>query len=146
MTTRDDLLRELAAVPDQLAEAARSAPPPPPGEWTPREVVCHLAAVETEVWHARLDALWEGPGEPHWPWVEPGPWDGEGSETLDGALEAFDTRRAATLDRLARLGDAGWARTGVHDTYGRIDVARLVEIAVDHDREHLAGLRREDDR
>jgi DinB superfamily len=140
MTTRDDLVRELAATPDRLAEAAAEALPSPPGEWSPREVVCHVVAVEAEVWHARLDALWESATEPRWPWVEPGPWDGEGSETLDDALQAFRTRRAATLERLARLDDAGWRRTGVHATYGRIDVERLVEIALDHDREHLASL------
>jgi hypothetical protein len=140
MTTRDDLVGQLAATPERLAEAARHAPPPPPGEWSPREVVGHLVAVEAEVWHARLDALWEGEDEPHWPWVEPAPWDGEGSETLDGALAAFSTRRAATIERLARLDDAGWRRTGVHATYGRIDVERLLEIALEHDREHLAGL------
>lgn len=141
MTTRDDFVRELAVIPARLAEAAGSAPPPPPGEWSPRQVVCHLVAVEAEVWHARLDALWEAAAEPHWPWVEPGPWDGVGSETLERALEAFRIRRAATLDRLARLDDAGWRRTGVHATYGRIDVERLIEIAIDHDREHLASLR-----
>jgi len=138
--TRDGLVRELAAIPARLAETAHRAPPPPPGEWSPREVVCHLVAVEAEVWHARLDALWESASEPHWPWVEPRPWDGDGSETLDGALAAFATRRSATLDRLARLDDAGWRRTGVHATYGRIDVGRLIEIASDHDREHLDSL------
>ena len=140
MTTREELVRELALTPDRLAEAAGRAPPAPPGEWSPLEVVCHLVAVEAEVWHARLDALWEDAAEPHWPWVEPKPWDGEGSGTLDGALAVFATRRAATLDRLARLDAAGWRRTGVHATYGRIDVERLVEIAIDHDREHLDGL------
>jgi hypothetical protein len=140
MTAREDLVGELTAMPDRLAEAARQAPPPPPGEWTPREVVCHLVAVEADVWHARLDALWEGADEPHWSWVEPGPWDGDGSKTLDGALQAFATRRAATLERLTRLDEAGWRRTGVHATYGRIDVSRLIEIAIDHDREHLESL------
>ncbi len=142
MTAREALVHALAAFPDRLAAAARGAPPAPPGEWSPREVVCHLVAVEAEVWHARLDALWEASAEPYWPWVEPGPWDGEGSETLEGALHAFSTRRAATLDRLARLDDASWRRTGVHATYGRIDVERLVEIALDHDRDHLDGLAR----
>lgn len=140
---RASLLRELTSTPSRLAEAARRAPPPPPGEWSAREVVCHLVAVEAEVWHRRLDTLWEagahGP-EPRWPWVEPGPWAGPGSDTLDGALEAFAIRRAATLDRLARLDDAGWQRAGIHATYGRIDVERLAEIAIDHDREHLTGL------
>jgi hypothetical protein len=140
VTDRAALVRELAAVPTRLVDTARRTPEPPPGEWAAREVVCHLVAVETEAWHARLDMLWERDDEPAWPWTEPGPWAGEGSETLEGALEAFEVRRAATLDRLARLDDAGWRRTGVHQTYGRLDVTALIELALDHDREHLASL------
>lgn len=133
-------MRDLGAVPAALGRAALGAPQRASGGWSAREIVCHLVAVESEAWHARLDALWEGDGEPAWNWTEPGPWHGPGSETLDGALRAFEVRRAATLDRLARLDDAGWRRTGIHATYGRMDVAALVRLALEHDREHLASL------
>jgi len=43
---------------------------------------------------------------------------------------------------LDALGPAGWARTGTHDTFGVLDVAGLMEKALDHDDEHLASLRR----
>ena len=36
--------------------------------------------------------------------------------------------------------DAAWARTGVHATYGVLDVAALLRLAIDHDAEHLASL------
>jgi hypothetical protein len=143
MTDRESLVRDLGAVPAELARLAKQAPPPPPGEWSAREVVCHLVAVESAAWHARLDMLWERDDEPEWPWTEPSPWDGPGSERLDGALLAFEVHRHATLDRLARLDDAGWARTGVHATYGRMDVAALLRLALYHDREHLTSLRTE---
>jgi hypothetical protein len=140
MTDRDALVRDLTAVPALLATAARAAPPPPPGEWSAREVVCHLIAVEGEVWHVRLDSLWETTDEPQWAWTESGPWAGPGSETLDGALEVFATHRSATVERLARLDAAGWRRTGRHPTFGRLDVAALLRVALDHDREHLTSL------
>ena len=133
-------MHDLGEVPASLARAARTAPPSAPGEWSAREIVCHLVAVESEAWHARLDMLWERDDEPAWTWNEPGPWDGPGSETLDGALRAFEVRRAATIDRLARLDDAGWGRIGIHATYGRMDVAALVHLALEHDREHLISL------
>jgi hypothetical protein len=41
---------------------------------------------------------------------------------------------------VAAFDDAGWARTGVHATYGRLDVAALLRLAADHDDEHLAAL------
>jgi hypothetical protein len=140
MTARLQLARDLAAIPRLLGAAARSAPPPPDGEWSAREVVCHLIAVEEDVWHVRLDSLRDSPDEPQWVWTEPDPWDGPGSATLETALLAFGTRRAATIERLTRLDDAGWRRTGFHPTFGRQDVAAVLETALNHDREHVAGL------
>ena len=141
MTVRLELARELAAIPRLLGIAARNAPRPPDGEWSAREVVCHLIAVESEAWHVRLDSLWDSTDTPQWVWTEPGPWDGRGSETLETALLAFGTRRAATIERLTRLDDAGWRRTGLHPTFGRQDIAAVMQMALDHDREHIAGLR-----
>jgi len=143
MTARLELARELAAIPRLLGAAARTAPPRPDGEWSAREVVCHLIAVEAEVWHARLDSLRESADEPQWTWTEPEPWDGRGSETLETALLAFGTRRAATIERLTRLDDAGWRRTGLHPTFGLQDVPAVLQTALDHDREHIAGLGRD---
>ncbi len=141
MTARLELARELAAIPRLLGAAARSAQLPLDGEWSAREVVCHLIAVEGEAWHVRLDSLWESADEPQWTWIEPEPWDGRGSETLETALLAFGTRRAATIERLTRLDDAGWRRAGLHPTFGRQDVAAVMRTALDHDREHIEGLR-----
>ena len=142
MNPRLELARDLAAIPRQLGSAARSAPPPPEGEWSAREVVCHLIAVEDEAWHVRLDSLRDAADgtEPQWVWTEPEPWDGPGSQTLETALLAFGTRRAATIERLTRLTDGGWRRTGLHPTFGRQDVAAVMHTALEHDREHIAAL------
>ncbi len=40
----------------------------------------------------------------------------------------------------AELSPGRQSRTGVHATYGRLDVAGLLRLAIDHDEEHLAGL------
>ena len=142
---RRALVARMTAFPQRLAEAARAFAPHeagvPPGEWTAREVVGHLVSVERRVWQARLDTLAASPAEPAWTWTEPEPADDPEAATLDGALGLFAAARAATLHRLAGLDEAGWARTGVHATYGRQDVAGLIAIAADHDDEHLAGLR-----
>jgi hypothetical protein len=142
---RDATVERLAAFPSRLADAARrveSAEPggPPTGEWSAREVVGHLVAVEAAVWQARLVQLAADPAEPTWSWWEPTPVTDPAAATLEGSLGMFAAAREATLARVSALDEAGWARTGLHATYGRLDVAALLGIAADHDEEHLAAL------
>ena len=147
MTPDQRALRDgLAAVPAQIAASAAGALvdpsiSPSPGDWSAREVTLHLAAVEEEVWHPRLDALATA-NFPRWPWVEPGLWSGAGDETFDGALAAFAERRAQTVARLDALDKEGWLRQGHHDTFGVLDVAALLRIALDHDEEHVRQIGR----
>ena len=138
---RAELVDRFAAFPGRLADAARAADerPVPAGEWTPAQVVRHLMAVEGEVWLARLATLAAG-GEPRWSWTEPGPLLGFDDASLVDVLGLFGRLRASTVDFLGMFDDAAWARTGVHATYGRLDVAGLLRLAIDHDEEHLRGL------
>lgn len=138
---RDELLERFASFPDRLSGAARAAEalPVPAGEWTPVQVVRHLMAVEGEVWLARLASLAAG-GEPRWSWTEPGPLPGFDDASLDDILGLFGRLRASTIDFLEMFDDDAWARTGVHATFGRLDVAGLLRLAIDHDEEHLAAL------
>jgi hypothetical protein len=138
MTSEQRFLRDaLAAVPDRLALAIPAARPVPAGEWTPREVLLHLLAVEDEVWHARLRQLATEP-EPRWPWFEPG-LASFSADSWDEVLDAFRASRAATVAQLDDLDEAGWARSGVHERYGRLDVAALLQRALEHDEEHIAS-------
>lgn len=146
MTPAQRAIRDaLAGTPVRIATAAAElADPGVPsirGEWSAREVTLHLAAVDEVVWRPRLDAL-IAEDFPHWPWVEPSLWAGPGHATIDGALAAFSRLRAATVARVDALDDDGWARRGVHATYGELDVAALLRIELNHDEEHLAQIRR----
>lgn len=138
---RDALIERFASFPGRLADAARAAEgrPVPAGEWSPSLVVRHLMAVEGEVWLARLVTLVAG-GEPRWSRMEPGPLPGFDDSSLEDVLGLFRRLRASTVDFLGMFDDAGWARSGVHETYGRLDVAGLLRIAIDHDDEHLRSL------
>ena len=142
---RSALVDRLASFAERLSAAAPGAPEPPVGEWSAADVVRHLAAVEVEVWHARLDQLADPAARPEWRHTEP-PARPLPDPSLAAALAAFVTRRAGTVARLRGLDDAGWARAGNHATYGRLDVAGLVRLAIDHDEEHLTGLAPEPDR
>jgi hypothetical protein len=137
------LVDAFAEFPARLGAAARAAATADrataAGEWGPAEVVRHLIAVEDEVWQSRLAEI-AAVDEPHWGWTEPGLAPGFDGASLDVTLAAFSAARAVTVATVRDLDDAGWARAGVHATYGRLDVAGLLRIATDHDADHLADL------
>jgi hypothetical protein len=138
---RATLIEAFAAFPATFAVGARLAAglPVPEGEWGPVEVARHLIAVEDEVWQSRLTRL-AAEDRPHWPWTEPGLDPGFEGAALDDVLTAFADARASTVGTVQALDEAGWARSGTHDTYGVLDVEGLLRIAVDHDASHLEGL------
>jgi DinB superfamily len=137
---RAELRRRLADVPERLETAARVAVehPVPAGEWPPSDIVRHLIAVEVEVWHSRLRQIADE-DRPQWPWTEPDRWPGAPGASLEALLGVFREFRQTTIEMLDRLDDVGWLRTGEHATYGILDVAALMEKAIDHDEEHLAS-------
>ena len=139
--SRAVLIESLAGFPGRLSPAARAAAdrPVPRGEWGPTETVRHLIAVEAEVWQVRLARV-AAEDDPHWAWTEPGLAPGFEDAGLETVLAAFAQARAATTATIDALDEAGWARSGTHATYGRLDVEGLLRIAIDHDRSHLEGI------
>jgi hypothetical protein len=140
-TAHRRLVEGFADFPARLSSASRTAAAAPPvdGEWTPEQVVRHLISVETTVHQARLLDI-AVDDAPAWSWTEPGPWEGEPDLDLEGVLRRFADLRAATVARVRALDDDGWRRAGTHATYGRLDGAGLLRLAVGHDDEHLRGL------
>jgi len=135
------LVETFAEFPERLGVAARATEGRalPAGEWGPAEVTRHLIAVEDEVWQARLARV-AAEDHPRWTWTEPGLAAGFEGSTLDEITAAFAAARALTVSTVCALDEAGWARSGTHQTYGLLDVEGLLRLAIDHDREHLAGL------
>jgi hypothetical protein len=140
---RAALLAEFAGFPDRLEAAAvpaSAAPSPGGGEWGVAEIVRHLIAVESEV-HQRRQADVATLSDPQWTWAEPGRAPGYDDATLEQILAAFAAARAQTVATVNALDEAGWQRRGTHATYGVLDVAGLLRLAIDHDEDHLASIR-----
>jgi hypothetical protein len=141
---RDELMDVLAAIPDQIREAALAAQsaPVPEGEWPLPIVVCHLAHVEGEVWRARLRQM-AAEANPRWQNWEAAPgWDTAfAAYSLDQALELFAARRRETLAHLGALTPEAWNHTGLHARYGMLDVEGVCRRILLHDEEHLQQLK-----
>ena len=120
--------------------AAAAERPVADGEWGPAEIARHLIAVEREVWRTRFarSAAEDAPALA----VDRARPRARVSRALRSTtvLAAFADGAGRRPPRSWRLDDAGWARTGTHATYGVLDVAALLRLAIDHDAEHLAGL------
>lgn len=141
MTERQAILERFASFPGRLAAAAHAARARavPAGEWGPSQVVSHLIAVEAIVWRARLRDLATS-ADPRWSQTEPGLAAGLENASLEQALSTFQAARAGTAEIVRALDDTGWARSGMHAVYGRLDVAGLLGVAIDHDEEHVRGI------
>jgi hypothetical protein len=140
--SREERLQAIATFPEhlRLALAAAANRAVPSGEWSPTEVVRHLIAVEDEVHLHRLGQI-AVEDDPRWQWTEPGLATGFDGAGLAEVLEAFAALRASTVQLVQALDDNGWARHGMHATYGRLDVEGLLLLASNHDAEHLGALR-----
>jgi DinB superfamily len=139
--TRDELVEAFAGFPARFSVAARAAEgrQVPAGEWGPVEIARHLIAVEREVWWTRFASIVDE-DEPHWAWTEPGLESDLENATLDEVLPRHAEVRARSVAILDGFDEAAWTRTGVHATYGVLDVTALLRIASDHDAEHFASL------
>ena len=140
---RTALVEAFASFPARLATAgtAAAAGPVTAGEWGPPEVVRHLIEVERVVWRARFASI-VAEHEPAWTWTEPGLAPGLDGASLDEIHAIFAAERVMTVTLVRGLSETDWNRAGVHATYGRLDVAGLLRVAIDHDEEHLRGLGR----
>jgi hypothetical protein len=139
--SRNSLFEAFRDFPPRFAAAAKAAEgrPDAAGEWGPREIARHLIAVEREVWWTRFASIIEE-DEPHWAWTEPGLEPGLDGVPLPEILERFAAARARSVAILDGFDEAAWVRTGVHATYGRLDVVGLLGIVTGHDAEHVASL------
>ena len=107
-----------------------------PGEWSPREVVHHLADSEmTSAIRIRRVLVEDNP--------EIQGYDQEAfaarlwyDRPIEHSLDAFRLARLTTAELLTRMSDADWAREGTHSEHGRYTIERWLEIYGSHAHKH----------
>ncbi|HEV8227011.1 MAG TPA: DinB family protein [Methylomirabilota bacterium] len=139
--------RELGRMPAMLdglvsgldTESARTRPAP--AEWSPVEIVCHLRDEEAEDFGARLRVILSGTGE--FTRIAPERWAEERryrEANLQEALEAFHSRRQASLELLQSAAPEALGASRSLGRFGLLSGLDLVAAWVTHDRLHLAQL------
>ncbi len=127
----------LAGITD-LEWEAREAP----GEWSPREIVHHLADSEmTSAIRVRRLLAEDGP--------EIVGYDQEAfarrlryDRPVEGSLAAFRGARASTVPLLQMLGEEDWARTGSHSESGSYSMEDWLRVYADHAHDHAEQIGR----
>ncbi|MDP9364230.1 MAG: DinB family protein [Chloroflexota bacterium] len=113
-----------------------------PGEWSPRQVIHHLADSETTS-AVRLRRLL---AEEH-PVIQGYDQDEFArvlryDRPIDAALALFGAVRASTAELLDRMTDADWARQGTHSESGPYGVEDWLRIYAGHAHDHANQIRR----
>ena len=118
---------------------------PGPGEWTPRQIIHHLADSETTS-YIRLRRLLAEPtgaliqGYDERAWSECSAM-GYTELPIEHSLAVFTAVRAASADVLARIEATDLERYGEHTEIGHYTLAHWVEIYSRHPREHAEQMR-----
>ena len=111
------------------------------GAWNLRDIAAHLAASERDCYEPRIHAIASG-ANPLFDFFTNDETDFSGIH-LDEALDEWNVTRARLIDYVKTL--EGEQRTGLkghHERYGDVTVDRYLEIALEHDQDHLRGLER----
>jgi len=141
----------LARTPDVLTAMLRDLPdawceaPEAPGAWSARDVVCHLADLESDNWIARARVILEHGEERAMPSIDAERFRGRYTGVpLDVLLGEFQTLRNANLEAFDGLElDAAKLQTvGLHPSFGKVTLVQLLSTWVAHDLSHIAQIAR----
>jgi hypothetical protein len=111
---------------------------PGPETWSFRYQAAHLATAEREAFRERVFRI-AGGEQPHFAYYLNSDRDFSQAELLDSLQQWAETRREI-LDFVRALPAEALGLTGTHETQGVITVLEVLQVMVDHDREHLQEL------
>ncbi len=123
-------------------DSSKEHQPLAPGEWTPHQVLAHVAAAESLAFLPRLKriASEDHPDLPSWDegaWMEETYDAGEASEKW---LRVFESARREGLDLIQGLSEDDWSRMGRHPSQGDRTLQWWLEYSVSHADDHLDQL------
>jgi hypothetical protein len=146
--TRDEVLAELAALPERLREAlegaseARLVDPPRPGDWSAFQVLCHVRDA-TFTYAARFRWIVFN-DDPFMPDYDENNWVAACRDTpadVPEILEQVVCSRRDLVRVLSRMPEAAWRRTGRHEVAGSIVLEDYARHQVAHEAMHLGQIR-----
>lgn len=111
---------------------------PLPSEWSFRLIGAHLAKIEQEAYLVWLDGMLTGNNQTFTAY-----WNTEaglGRPELTDSIILWKERRRRFVERVKLLRTNQLENSVKHDIYGDLTAVRLVEVALNHDSDHLSHL------
>jgi hypothetical protein len=133
-----EVVAELLAMPERLAQTYDSAPEHTGDGWSPREVLAHLA--DTEVFRAYRIRRILSENNPTIPSFDEERWANVfhyDQRELATALAAFSVNRLASLELIRLAGGESLDRPFQHAERGALTLNDLIHHTSDHDLAHL---------
>jgi hypothetical protein len=142
------ILGRLQAMPSCLSRAAELLGPggatrrPAEGAFSLVESIWHLADLEREGYAFRLERLLshDDPSLPDFDGDRMAAMRNYQSLSMAAGLASFEWARAANIAVLKSISDAEWARTGRQEGVGRIRLADVPRLMLEHDDAHRAEI------
>ncbi len=137
----DTLLEELKASQQlvvAMTQLVSDDHPARVGAWTLRDIAAHLATTEKECFEPRIRAMAAGE-RPEFEFYSNDERDFDGI-SLASALTEWAGTRNRIIDFVRALSEEERDRVGVHAKFGELTVDGYLQIALDHDRDHLKSL------
>jgi hypothetical protein len=139
----EDILERLANSLQLVTAMLRIAADDPSariGAWNLRDIAAHLAATERDCYEARIRAIASGEN-PSFEFFTNDDSEFSGIQ-LESALDEWTSSRERLIGYVKTLDGGRRSLTGHHERYGEVTVDRYLEIALEHDQDHLRGLER----
>ena len=119
-------------------------------EWTPAIILGHLVDVDKEVWMARFELMREaqvsGAPNPRLQWWEPDAVvtaEKYSTQSFAEARTKLLASRENMVSYLKNLSIQERAAAAQHRTFGAITIESMLQVLLDHDKEHQASLTQE---
>ena len=140
---KEQLIGELKATQKQLSTLLESVAEdqdwqPDPGEWSFRYIAAHLATVDKDCFMDRIVRISAGES-PHFAAYFNTGWDFSRFDLKD-SLQNWAVTRQEVFDFVRALPEEKWSLTGTHATFGTITVLSVLQVMLNHDREHFQHL------
>ncbi|MCX6445763.1 MAG: DinB family protein [Actinobacteria bacterium] len=116
-------------------------------EWTPAIILGHLVDVDKEVWMARFELMREaqvsGAPNPRLQWWEPDAVvtaEKYSTQSFAEARTQLLASRENMVSYLKNLSIQERAAAAQHRTFGAITIESMLQVLLDHDKEHQASI------